>query len=98
MDLFPYDCSCIAFPILAQLITIDQLIQFLACKSQNTERKKSYLLFFHFLTEVGLQLIGVWNMAGGSFSKWKVTGSNTFTMMLLQKYENTKLWLIGSRW
>ena len=56
MDLFPYDCSCIAFPILAQLITIDQLIQFLACKSQNTERKESYLLFFHFLTEVGLQL------------------------------------------
>ena len=37
------------------------------------------------------------NMACGSFSKWRVTDSNTNTMMLLLKYDNTKLRLIRSR-
>ena len=54
-------------PIFAEFITLDQMIQFLACKSQNTEREESYILFFHFLTEVVLQLLACENMTDAEF-------------------------------
>ena len=70
-----YWCSCIAFPFLAQLTTIDQLIQFLPCKSQNTERNENCLLFCHFMTEVGLQLfwyVKIWRVGVLANGEWLI--------------------------